>query len=186
MEELHVEEAVCVADRFEEPLRHIQRTLLHAGVQAAGVFPAHEGLGAGVHDRVDHAQHLRLAAPHPAVQVELRRGQRQQLFQHQAVGRASLRQALLQNALEGLDQAAYDPQFAPAEACVSLQFVAAVHLAGQHRERGLHRLDESRVGQAVRDVFAISHLQPPAGQVGLWRDALQHGAGMQLVLDGKN
>ena len=88
----------------------------------AGVFPAHEGLRARVHDGVDHAQCVGLPLEDPAVQIELRRAHRQRVLEHHAVRRAGARQPGLHHALEGLDQAADDPQFAPAESCVRVQF----------------------------------------------------------------
>ena len=184
--ELHVEKAMGIADGRQKTPRHVQRPGLHLGRQRGRQLPAHEGLGAGVHHCVHHAQRMDLAVLHPAVQVVLGRAGGQRGLQHQPVGAAGTGQAQPRHALERLDQAADHPQLAPAEAGVGLQRVPAVHLARQHRERRLHRLDIGGVVQALWHVVAIGHIQGLEGDVGLGRHRLQHPSRMQLVLGGQH
>jgi hypothetical protein len=104
---------------------------------------AHEGLRAGIHHRLDHAQFAQLAAEDVAVEVVLRAVTG--VFQQHAVGAAGLGQARPRDALEGLDEVADHPQFPGAEARQRGQFVAVAHLARQDRKRRLDRLDEYRI-----------------------------------------
>ncbi len=150
--------------------------------QARRHVPAHEGLAAGVHHRVDDAQHVDLAVVQVAVEVVLRRAQR--LFEQHAVRAAAARQALARDTLEGLDQPPDHPQLAPAEARVLVQLALVAHRPCQHRERGLHRLDVARIGQARRHRAAVVRVEFFEGDVGLGADALQHAPRMQLVLAG--
>ena len=182
VEKLHIEKPVGKADGSQKALGHVQRPGLHLGSELAGVLPAHKSLGAGVHQRIDHAQRPGLPVKHPAVEVELRRVGRQRVFQHQAVGALDPRQPLAGHPVKRLDQAADDPQLAPAKPAVRLQLGMAGHLARQHRERRLHRLDIARVGQAEGHVVAIRHIERGKADIGLGGHLLQHAPGMQLVL----
>jgi hypothetical protein len=131
-----------------------------------------------------HAQRAQLTIENIAVEVVLQavRG----LFEQQAMGAAGCGQALLRDALEGLDQVADDPQLPGAEARHGLQLGATAHSARQHREGRLHRLDETRVGDALGNGFAIARRHQAETGVGLGRDLLQDAARMQFVLAGQH
>ena len=170
--------------RTQKAPRHVQRPGLQRGAQAAGVLPAHEGLGAGVHHRVHHTQGMHLPLVDPAVEVELR-GLHGGLQQH-AVRRAGLRQALAHHPLKGLDQTADHPQLTPAEAGVLVQLSLVGHPSRQHRKRRLHRFDIGRIANAVRHRAAITGIECGKRHIGLEAHLLQHLARMQLVLAGQD
>ncbi|PKO77075.1 MAG: hypothetical protein CVU21_09915, partial [Betaproteobacteria bacterium HGW-Betaproteobacteria-15] len=120
VEELHVEQTVREAHSQQETARHVERARLHGRRQRAGNLVAHEGLGAGEHDGVDHADGAHVAVEHHAVEVELV-GPHRCLQQH-AVGAGHIRaQPFARQTLEGLHQAADHPEFPGAETGVAVQ-----------------------------------------------------------------
>ncbi len=85
---------------------------------------------------------------------------------------------------KGLDETLDDPQLAPAEACVRVQFGAVADFAREYRKRGLHWLDVTRIRQALGDRAAIFGIERRERQVGFGADLLQHLPRVQLVLAG--
>ena len=147
-------------------------------------------MGARVHHGVDHTQHVHLASEHIPVEVELI-GLHRCLQQH-AVGAGhracigQLRQAFPGQALERLHQPADHPQLPGAETRMAVQVGMVAHLTRQHRKRGLDRLDEQRVGQALGDRSAVFCVQQLEVDIRLGGHPLQHLARIQLVLAGQH
>ena len=181
-EELQVEQATGEADGAQEAARDIRGPIDDLRRQAARQLPALEGLGPGVHDGVHHAEDMDLALVDEAVEVVL--GPVHGLFEHQPVGAPGLGQEPPGDAVEGLDQAADDPQLPDPKARVGLQLVAAIDTPGQHREGRLHRFDEAGVTQPLGDRIAVGAGELGEAQVRLGADPLQDPAGVQLVLAG--
>ncbi|MDT4853396.1 hypothetical protein FQZ97_876610 [compost metagenome] len=146
---------------------------------------AHEGLRAGEHDGVDHADGAHVAVEDHAVEVELP-GRHRCLQQH-AVGAGHVGpKALAHQSLEGLYQAADHPEFPGAEAGVAVQFGVVLDAAREHRERGLHRLHEQGIGQARGNGRAVFGVQQLERHVRFRRHALQNLARVELVLAGQD
>jgi hypothetical protein len=172
------------ADGGEEIPRHPDRLGPRGIGQPAGIDEAAEALRAGIHLGMDDAQRPQLALEKIAVKVELQavRG----LFEQHAVGAAGLGQALLRDALEGLDQMPDDPQFPGAKVDQGVEFGAVAHRARQHREGRFYRLDEDRIGDVVGHSLAVARGHQPKAGVGFGRHLLQHAARVQLVLAGEH
>jgi hypothetical protein len=122
VEELHVEQAVREADGAQEALRHVQRTRLHFAARRLGCSQRMKACVPG----------YMMASTTPSACAWPSKTQPSRLNCGVWAGRGSssirrcavpaLGQAGLHHALEGLDQAADDPQLAAAEARVRLQF----------------------------------------------------------------
>ena len=67
-----------------------------------------------------------------------------------------------------------------------MKFFAGMNNAGQHRKRGLHRLDEQRVFQRVGHSPAVLGVQHRKRDVGLGADLRQYFPRVQLVLAGQH
>jgi hypothetical protein len=166
----------------EKRRRHVQRPALAHRPAGPGKLEAHEGLGAGVHHRVDHTHGMNLSVEHPAVEIELRRVRRTGVFQHHAVGAvqawASVRRA---SPARTARPGAESPTAHGAEARVRLQLGVVVHRTRQHRERRLHRLDEAREARGRGECPRRIRREAAAWHVGFRRDLLQHLCGRRAL-----
>ena len=186
VEELEVEHPVPEADRTQEAAREVERARLRVRGQPARHLPAHERLRARIHHRVDDPERVHRAVPHPAVEVVLPHVRRHRRLEQHPVRGARLGEPCAADAVERLDEPADHPQLALPEAGVRAQRVAVRHLARQHRERGLHRLDEGRIREALGDRAAVARLERRERDVRLRCDPLHHAARVQLVLGGQD